>query len=174
MSGSGPSGPPSTGPDEEALRDGVPLDVRRHADPRLVAAERVIAQLRRLLGAVAVQAGGTVDVGMEALTDRAAGTVRLSDRPDGGVSITVRSAGEPPEPVEAAEPPERALTTDARRRPGRSVRDREPTRIANTALMQRVQDILAAHASQPADGPEPGEDRPASGGTGGQNGRAPD
>lgn len=115
---------------EDAALDGSPLSTSR-LDPQLVAAERVIAHLRCLLGALAArEPDGQLVLGADELSGQRAKHVTFARGRDGEVSVRV--------PAEREEPAAPAAAAD--------------TSLARHA--ERLRERLARNAPAPEDGSE--------------------
>ena len=103
---------PADWPGDDAARNGAPLDQRvGGTDPRLIAAERIIGQLRTLLGAAVAHAGGTVTVTAEELHDPRVRQIEIRAS-NGTVHLTLPESGSgaetaDPAPSEHPDPPAR-------------------------------------------------------------------
>jgi hypothetical protein len=71
--------------------DGAPLAGRgRHLEVQLVRAERAIAQLRTIIGALAARDGGEVHLDPSQLADPRARRVTITAQPDGSFDLVTR------------------------------------------------------------------------------------
>jgi hypothetical protein len=128
---------PADWPGGDAVRDGAPIDAGAR-DPRLIAAERVIHQLRMLLGAVVARGGEPVEVTVEELGKARVRNLAIT-RTSTGVRLSLPAGARPARAPAADEDP-----ADENQAQG-GAGHRGPSPPGDSALLRRLQRIAAEH-----------------------------